>query len=117
MLSNAFRPVCDAPKHLAKSELAPFTAMHPNVGKNARQNGGFCLSVFDPSQWHVLRVAIFVSTMFEVVIIERGLTHWEWQVCNSDGVEIMRGREKTRAEARYQATELYFACWSAAGNP
>jgi hypothetical protein len=43
--------------------------------------------VFDQSQWNVLRVAIFAifaSTMFEVVIIERGLTHWEWQVCNSE---------------------------------
>jgi hypothetical protein len=72
VLSNAFRPICDAPKHLAKSELAPFTAMHPNVGKNAKQNGA--LSVFDPSQWHVLRIAIFASTMFEVFIIGRCLT-------------------------------------------
>lgn len=83
--------------------------MHPNVGKNAKQNGAFCLSVFDPSQWHVLRLAIFASTMFEVVIIERGLTHWEWQVCNSDGVQILRGREKTRAEARYQGNRALFS--------
>ena len=40
--------------------------------------------------------------MFEVVIIERGPARWEWQVCDSDEVQIMNGREKTRAEARYQ---------------
>ena len=47
--------------------------------------------------------------MFEVVIIERGLIHWEWQVCNSDGVQILRGREKTRAEARYQGNRALFS--------
>ena len=47
--------------------------------------------------------------MFEVVVIERGLTHWEWQGCNSDGVQIARGRKKTRAEARYQGNRALFS--------
>jgi hypothetical protein len=55
--------------------------------------------MFDQSQWNVRRVAIFILSMFEVVIIERGPARWEWQVCDSDGVQIMHGREKTRAEA------------------
>lgn len=47
-------------------------------------------------------------TMFEVVIIQRGPTRWEWQVWNCDGVQMMRGREKTRAEARYQGNRALF---------
>jgi hypothetical protein len=46
--------------------------------------------------------------MFEVVIIERGPARWEWQVCDSDGVQIMHGREKSRAEARYQGNRALF---------
>jgi hypothetical protein len=49
------------------------------------------------------------STMFEVVIIERGPTHWEWRVCNSDGVQMLHGREKTRAEAKYQGNRALFS--------
>jgi hypothetical protein len=58
---------------------------------------------------HYLRAAIFTLTMFEVVIIERGPTRWEWQVCNRDGVQIVHGREKTRAEARYQGNRALFS--------
>jgi hypothetical protein len=49
--------------------------------------------------------------MFEVIIIERGPTHWEWQVCKSDGVLLMQGRAKTRAEANIRAIAPYSACW------
>ena len=54
-------------------------------------------------------VGICIFTMFEVVIIEHGPTRWEWQVCNSDGMQIMQGQEKTRAEARYQGNRALFS--------
>ena len=75
--------------------------------KTAKQ-GGLYFCMFDQSQWNVRRVAIFVSSMFEVVIIERGPARWEWQVCDSDGVQIMHGLEKTRAEARYHGNRALF---------
>jgi hypothetical protein len=46
--------------------------------------------------------------MYEVVIIELSPTRWEWRVCNSDGVLIIHGREKTLAEARYQGNRALF---------
>jgi hypothetical protein len=68
------------------------------------------------------RKGIFVgsdmhSTMFEVVIIERGPTHWEWQVCKNAGVQIMQGREKTRAEARYQGNRALFSLLASGWKP
>jgi hypothetical protein len=48
------------------------------------------------------------SIMYEVVIIERGPTRWEWRLCNSNGVLIMQGRENTRAETRYQGNRALF---------
>jgi hypothetical protein len=55
--------------------------------------------------------------MFEVVIIERGPTHWEWQVCDRDGLQIMQGREKTRAEARYQGNRALFSLLASPWKP
>jgi hypothetical protein len=55
--------------------------------------------------------------MFEVVIIERGPTLWEWRVYNSDGVQIMHGREKTRAEARYQGNRALFSLLASGWKP
>lgn len=75
------------------------------TGKAGRR---FYFCMFDQSQCNVRRVAIFASSMFEVVIIERGPARWEWQVCDSDGVQIMHGRETTRAEARYQGNRALF---------
>jgi len=46
--------------------------------------------------------------MFEVVIIECSPTHWEWRVCNSDGVQMLHGQEQTRAEAGYQGNRALF---------
>jgi len=34
----------------------------------------------------------------------------EWRVCDSDGVQIRMAGKKTRAEARYQGTELCLRC-------
>ena len=39
--------------------------------------------------------------MFEVVIINRSPTSWEWQVHNRNGAPITQGWEKTRAAAKY----------------
>ena len=47
--------------------------------------------------------------MFEVVVIERGPTRWEWRVQDSDGVPIMNGQEKSRANARYQGYRALFS--------
>ena len=73
--------------------------------------------VFDQSQSHALKVAIGFSTMFEVVIIERGPSRWEWQVCDRDGVQILQGREKTRAEANYQGNRALFSLLSSGWKP
>jgi hypothetical protein len=63
------------------------------------------------------QVAIRFSTVFEVVIIERGPTHWEWQVCKSDGVLLMQGRAKTRAEAKYQDNRALFSLLAGGSRP
>ena len=47
--------------------------------------------------------------MLEVVIIARGMARWEWKVCDGDGVQIIHGREKSRAEARYQGNRALLA--------
>ena len=47
--------------------------------------------------------------MLEVVIIERGPARWEWNVCDSNGVQIIHGREKSRTEARYQGNRALLA--------
>ena len=47
--------------------------------------------------------------MLEVVIIECGPARWQWQICDSDGVQIMHGWEKSRAEARYQGNRALFS--------
>ena len=55
--------------------------------------------------------------MFEVVIVQRGATRWEWQVWNRDGVQMMQGREKTRAEARYQGNRALFSLLAIGWRP
>ena len=47
--------------------------------------------------------------MFEIVIIQRGPTHWEWEVRNCEGLLIVQGWEKTRAEASYQGNRALFS--------
>jgi hypothetical protein len=73
-------------------------------------------SVFDPSQWPVLGWR-YAFQMFEVVIIERGPTLWEWQVCKSEGVRVMEGRAKTRAEAKYQGNRALFSLLAGGPKP
>ncbi|GLR91850.1 hypothetical protein GCM10007857_85680 [Bradyrhizobium iriomotense] len=41
--------------------------------------------------------------MFDVRIAQRGRKGWEWRVIHSDETLLMRGRNRTRPEARYQA--------------
>lgn len=44
---------------------------------------------------------------FEAVIIRRRL-RWDWSLRNRAGKTVMRGREKSRAEARYQSERALF---------
>ncbi len=46
--------------------------------------------------------------MFEVVIINRSPSNWEWQVRNRNGSPIMQGWEKTRAAAKYRGERALF---------
>ena len=55
--------------------------------------------------------------MFEVVIIEHSPADWEWQVCESDGVWVMQGRVKTRAEAKYQGNRALFSLLAIRSRP
>lgn len=55
-----------------------------------------------------LMVTISEFSMLEVVIIESGPARWEWQVCDGDGVEVVFGREQTRAESNYQGNRALF---------
>ena len=55
--------------------------------------------------------------MFEVVIIEHSPADWEWQVCDSDGVRVMQGRAKTRAEAKYQGNRALFSLLAGGAMP
>jgi hypothetical protein len=65
----------------------------------------------------MLPVSNTLSTMFEVVIIERGPTLWEWQVLDRGGVPIMNGREKKRADARYQGYRALFGLLAVGWRP
>ncbi len=52
--------------------------------------------------------------MFEVVITRRKPLKWEWQVCDRDGVTIMRGWEHTRRAAKYRGDRALFLLLAAA---
>jgi hypothetical protein len=47
------------------------------------------------------------STMFEFAIIRRRL-RWQWCLRDRSGRTVMGGREKSRAEARYQSERALF---------
>lgn len=47
------------------------------------------------------------SPLFEPVITRRRL-RWEWCLIDRSGKLVMCGREKTRAEARYQSERALF---------
>jgi hypothetical protein len=55
--------------------------------------------------------------MFEVVIIQHGPTHWEWQVQDREGVPITNGREKSRANAKYQGNRALFSLLAIGSRP
>jgi hypothetical protein len=46
--------------------------------------------------------------MFEVVIINRRPSNWEWQVCDRTGKVFMHGWEKTRTAANYKGERALF---------
>jgi hypothetical protein len=53
--------------------------------------------------------------MFDVVIIKRRATKWEWRVCDRNGTILMHGWEATRRAARYRGDRALFMLL-AAGN-
>ncbi len=44
--------------------------------------------------------------IFEMVVTKRGRKIWLWHVCTTDGRAIVRGSEKSRATARYNAYRM-----------
>jgi len=46
--------------------------------------------------------------MFEVLIIERSPSRWEWRVCDRHGTTIMNGFENTRPAAKYKGDRALF---------
>jgi hypothetical protein len=46
--------------------------------------------------------------MFEVVIIKRRPTKWEWRVCDAEGTILMHGWETTRRAAKYRGDRGLF---------
>jgi hypothetical protein len=51
--------------------------------------------------------ALLDSTMFEFAITYRRL-RWQWCLRDRSGRVVMKGREKSRAEARYQSGRALF---------
>jgi hypothetical protein len=50
-----------------------------------------------------------VQSVLEVVILEHGLDHWEWCVCDRKGTIIMNGFEATRRVAKYRGEWALFS--------
>jgi hypothetical protein len=50
----------------------------------------------------------YQHTMFEVVIIDRGPSKWEWQLCHRNGGVVLGGVEKTRKAAKYAGERALF---------
>lgn len=44
---------------------------------------------------------------YEPIITRRRL-RWEWRLCDRSGKVVMKGREKSRPEARYQSERALF---------
>jgi hypothetical protein len=44
---------------------------------------------------------------FEAAIIQRRM-RWEWRLCDRSGKIVMKGKEKSRPEARYQSERALF---------
>jgi hypothetical protein len=52
-------------------------------------------------------MAVF-PMMFEVVLIKRNRTMWEWQVCDRKGAVVMHRLEKNRRAAKYRGDRSLF---------
>ncbi len=46
--------------------------------------------------------------MFDVVVVKRGRSRWEWRVYDSTGKLIMYGWEGNRGEAKYRGDRALF---------
>jgi hypothetical protein len=47
------------------------------------------------------------TNLFDTAIVQKRL-RWEWRLCDRSGRLMMKGREKSRAEARYQSSRALF---------
>jgi hypothetical protein len=47
------------------------------------------------------------TNLFDTAIVQKRL-RWEWRLFDRSGRLVMRGREKSRAEARYQSSRALF---------
>jgi hypothetical protein len=47
------------------------------------------------------------TNLFDTAIVQKRL-RWEWRLCDRSGRLVMRGRERSRAEARYQSNRALF---------
>jgi hypothetical protein len=46
--------------------------------------------------------------MYEMELTKGGRSRWDWQVSDPSGRAVMRGREYSRLEAKYQAERALF---------
>jgi hypothetical protein len=53
-------------------------------------------------------MAIRAAIMFEVVIVNRSRSKWEWQLRDQKGRVILGGVEKTRQAAKYAGERALF---------
>jgi len=47
------------------------------------------------------------TNLFDTAIVQKRL-RWEWRLCDRSGRVMMKGRERSRAEARYQSSRALF---------
>ena len=47
------------------------------------------------------------TNLFDTAIVQKRL-RWEWRLCDRAGTVMMKGRERSRAEARYQSNRALF---------
>ena len=57
----------------------------------------------------------FDTNLFDTAIVQKRL-RWEWRLCDRSGRLVMKGREKSRAEARYQSSRALFLLLLASGR-
>jgi hypothetical protein len=54
--------------------------------------------------------------MLQLILVDRN-RGWEWRVCDQSGVALSKGREKTRAAARYRGYQAMFLLLASGVKP